>query len=96
MAEAATTAEPVGPSQAAGENVLLVLRELADYSGDWWLWEPAQAREVGPGRALRVWWSAALEVVDAEETAELEQSTDRASECSSNARGMVTSPCSRA
>ena len=78
VAEAATTAEPVGPSQAAGENVLLVLRELADYSGDWWLWEPAQAREVGPGRALRVWWSAALEVVDAEETAELEQSTDRA------------------
>lgn len=78
-AEAAATAEPVGPSQEAGEALLLALRDLADNeAADWWLWEPARATEVSAGQALRAWWCAALEVVGVEEEAELVQRRERA------------------
>lgn len=79
-AEAAATAEPVGPSQEAGEALLLALRDLADNdaAGDWWTWEPARAGEVSAGQALRAWWCAALEVVGVEEAAELVQRRERA------------------
>lgn len=78
-AEATAAAEPVGPSQAAGEALLLALRDLADNeAADWWMWEPARTGEVSAGQALRAWWCAALEVIGAEETAELMQNTERA------------------
>lgn len=77
-AAAAATAEPVGPSQEAGEKVLLALRDLADTEA-WWAWEPARAGEVvSAGQALRAWWCAALEVVGVEEAEELLQSRERA------------------
>lgn len=79
-AAAAATAEPVGPSQEAGEKVLLALRDLADNDAEaWWAWEPARAGEVvSAGQALRAWWCAALEVVGVEEAEELLQSRERA------------------
>ncbi|BAN29104.1 MULTISPECIES: hypothetical protein [Mycobacteriaceae] len=78
-AAAAATAEPVGPSQEAGEKVLLALRDLADNDAEaWWAWEPARAGEVSAGQALRAWWCAALEVVGVEEAEELVQSRERA------------------
>lgn len=77
-AEAAATAEPV-PSQAAGEALLLVLRDLADNDAEaWWVWEPARAGEVSAGQALCAWWCAALEVCGVEEAEELVQSRERA------------------
>lgn len=66
--------EPVerGPSLGDGEIVLLVLRDLAENTADdWWVWEPARAVEVSPAQALGSWWSAAVEVIDAEETSDL-------------------------
>ena len=63
---------PLDPSLDHGELVLLVLRDLAENTaGDWWVWEPARAVEVSPAEALRSWWSAAVEVIDTEETWDL-------------------------
>ena len=95
-AAAAATAEPVGPSQEAGEKVLLALRDLADNDAEaWWAWEPARAGEVSAGQALRAWWCAALEVVGVEEAEVLCRAESVQSGCSSSARATAISPCSR-
>lgn len=64
---------PLDPSLDHGELVLLVLRDLAENTADdWWVWEPARAVEVSAAQALGSWWSAAVEVIDAEETSDLQ------------------------
>ena len=72
LLSAAGEAQEREPSLGDGEIVLLVLRDLAENTaGDWWVWEPARAVEVSPAEALRSWWSAAVEVIDTEETWDL-------------------------
>lgn len=76
LLSAAGEAQEREPSLGDGEIVLLVLRDLAEsvYTHrDWWLWEPRAAATpmVTPAQAVRSWWSAAVEVIDAAETWDL-------------------------
>lgn len=76
LLSAAGEAQEPEPSLGDGEIVLLVLRELAENTaGDWWLWEPRAAATpmVTPAQAVRSWWSAAVEVIDAEESWDLKR-----------------------